>query len=95
MSKSDYMLCTNISYLQYKDRIANDRQFAEQMSKPQQWCLKDIDQDSSYKIINSQKIPSLEPLILNRGNESITPKITCPKQYNSQMFNIVTKSPRT
>jgi len=95
LEKSDYMLCTNSAYLQYKDKKQNDETFVEQMSQTQQWCIRDIDIESKFFIDNSKatKQATCTPLIYQRGgsayncepdktcSDSTCSSTACPDEY--------------
>lgn len=92
LEKSDFMLCNNSAYLQYKDRYQNDSIFIQQMSNPQQWCLKNIDEDSKFKIQANPRISTITPLIKKRGSTHPEPIKPCPKlytKYNMRDFLLI------
>jgi len=76
LDKSDFMLCNNNAYLQYKDRHINDMQFIQQMSKSQRWCVRDINRESDLFLVKSSKIKTPINQFNNNRNTNIYDK--CP-----------------
>jgi hypothetical protein len=71
MEQSDFMLQTNISDLQFKDRRTNDLSFIYQMSQPQSRCL--IDRGNELKFFKDQylnKTPFCNDCTDNRGGNA-------------------------
>ena len=82
--KSDQMLCTNSAYLHYKDKQTNDELFVQQMSRPRDMCIRNIDAESQLWKTDSMRKATCFPLVNTRGgNFGCEPVRPCPKLYTS------------
>lgn len=88
-SKSDYMLFTNISDLQFKDKRTNDLQFIYQMSRTAPRCMIDRgDELKFFKDIYANKIPFCNPCTDTRGGNypGCERQRSCPKPEYSKYY---------
>lgn len=83
LNKSDHMLFINEAYLQYKDMKENDILFRQQFSKSQARCLKEIDNESHMRYIESAKLSLCDDLLNTRGgNANNVPLQECLNPYS-------------
>ena len=88
LAKSDHMLCTNNAYLQYKDKKLNDGLFVQQMSRPRDMCLRDVDRENNLWISESSRKAVCFPMLPTRGgNVGCEPYRPCPKIYTNYNLN--------
>lgn len=83
--KSDFMLATNISYLQFKDKRANDMAFLYQMGQNVPRCMMDRAAESAlWKDTYRTKTPFCSEGTMSRGNNmGCEPDRPCPKPMYS------------
>ncbi len=89
LDKSDYMLCTNSVYLQYKDRKTNDGIFVSQMSRTRPQCIRDIDKENNLFITASSRVTTCGKLLDARGGNSLgcEPVLPCPNLFGAYSLN--------
>lgn len=89
--KSDYMLYTSISDLQFKDKRTNDLAYMYQMSRTKPKCLIDRgDELDLFKEIYKNKIPFCNNCTNTRGGnyQGCEPVKECPKpEYEKYFLN--------
>lgn len=88
LSRSDQLLCTNSAFLHYKDKKQNDGLFMQQMSRPRDMCLRDIDKENRFFITPSSREYTCSPMMASRGgNVGCEPEVKCPKLYTNYNMN--------
>ncbi len=86
--RSDHLLCTNSAYLQYKDKKMNDGLFVQQMSRPRDMCLRNIDNENRLFLTPSSREYTCSKFLASRGgNEGCEPNVPCPKLYTKYNMN--------
>lgn len=80
VDKSDYMLFTNISQLQWNDKRINDSQFIYQMNRTKPLCMADPDTESAmWKNVYKTKTP----ICMLNIKKHCEPIVSCPKPVNN------------